>query len=77
MRSLGLQPLRIPETDKWKVNGKPLTHVSSEYDDFTLVDLGQERHPVPDFIGPAGERLPVYDSTIADLKALYYRHRAR
>ncbi len=77
MRSLGLQPLRIPETDNWMVNGKQLTHVSSEYDDFTLVDLGQERHPVPDFIGPAGERFPVYDSTIADLKALYNSYRPR
>lgn len=77
IRNLGLQPLRIPETDNWKENGQTITHVSSEYDDFTLVDIGVAQHPVYDLVAPDGSRFPNYDSTIADLKDLYNRYRAR
>ena len=77
IRALGLQPLRIPETDNWKVNGKAVSHVSSEFDNFTMVDIGEAQHPVYDLVGPDGERFPNYDSTIADLKDLYNRYRAR
>ncbi len=64
IRSLGLQPLRIPDN-------RGVTHVSSEYDDFTFVDLGVENHVIADWLPERDEDYPNYASMVADLKALY------
>lgn len=77
IRSLGLQPLRIPETDFFKDNGRQVTHVSSDFDNFTRVDLGVEHHEIIEWAAEDGDIIPVYESTVADLKALYNRYRLR
>ncbi len=75
MRRLGLQPFRIPETENWKVNGKIVTHVSSEYDNFTMVDMGIENHEILNWICEHEADYVNYESTVADLKAMYNRYR--
>ena len=77
IRSLGLQPLRIPETDFFKDNGRQVTHVSSDFDNFTRVDLGVEHHEIIEWAAEDGYIISVYESTVADLKALYNRYRPR
>ena len=68
MRSLGLQPLRIPDE-------RGVTHVSSDYDSFTLVDLGVENHAINEWISENEDDFANYESTVADLKDLYNRYR--
>ena len=62
IHSLGLQPLRIPDSRK-------ITHVSSEYDSFIAVDVGAGEHPIIEI------PFEIYNRTIADFKALYNRYK--
>lgn len=70
MRKLGLQPLRIPDD-------RGVTHVSPEFDNFTLVDLVIEIHGINEWISENEDDFANYESTVADLKALYNRYRPR
>ena len=62
IHSLGLQPLRIPDSRK-------ITHVSSEYDSFIAVDVGVGEHPIIEI------PFDIYNRTVADFKALYNRYK--
>ena len=68
IRSLGLQPLRIPDN-------RGVTHVSSEYDNFILVDQGVERHEIEAWISENEDEFANYESTLADIKAMYNRRK--